>query len=192
MQRRNSGLVPLLKIDEASAPIHLDPLEAYVANWMVEKMRRVRENPDFERALEEIMDCRRDVLREIEGFANVLGDLLAMFACLTVCRGRSGHRKAWEKVWSRETGKTWKAFKGFPARLRRMAKEAEQVIANPFFAVATFTTKKTVKEELIGRHLRQLPGTMRLCAMALEAFIATRRLSERNLLNLVGWRDFLW
>jgi hypothetical protein len=185
MQRRDSELVPLPKaIDGAPAPIHPDPLEAYVAKWMVEKMRRVQKNEDFQQALEEIIDCRRDVTREIEGFADVLTDLLAMFACLTVCRSRSGHRTAWVKVWSRETGKTWKALKGFPARLRSMAKETEQVIANPIFAIATFTKEKTVKEELIGRRLRQLPGTMGLFAMAVEAFIATTREGNEPLLSL--------
>lgn len=163
----DSGLVPLPQRTDDP-----DPLDMHRARWLVERMICLQKDPDFKGAVRKITDCQRAVTREIKGSTEVLADLLAMFACLEVCRSRGGCRKWLLKVWSADTGKAWKALREFPGRLQRMAKETEQVIASPLFVAATFTREKAVKGEMIRRHLHQLPGTMRLCAMALEAFIA--------------------
>ena len=166
-----SGLVPLLQTDDPN-PLKLkNPIEMESASWLVEKMICLQKNADFERAVRTITDCQREVTREVKGFTEVIANLLATFACLAVCCNRGAQRKAWEKVWPMDTGKTWKALREFPGRLQGMAKEVEQVIASPIFAAATFTKEKTVMGEMVRKHLHLLPGTMRLCAMALEAYI---------------------
>ena len=52
-----------------------------------------------------------------------------------------------------------------------MAKEVERIGASPIFAAATFTKEQTVERETARKRFHQLPGTMKLCAMVLDAFI---------------------
>jgi hypothetical protein len=140
--------------------------EAHAARWLIEREGRVRQSPRFERALKAITDCQKEWPRG--------GDLagpLAKFACLAVSPNRL-RRSSREKLWSLETGKTWKALKDFPKRLRYMADEVKRVNASLFFSPAQIANAKTLKAEIVRRRFNQLPGIMHVFAAALEAHIA--------------------
>jgi len=140
-------------------------VEERAAKWLVDRVNRARQSARFERALKAITDCQGDWAGERN-----LTDSLAAFACLAVSRNR-GNRRSWEKVWAVQSGKTWKALKEFPDRISRMAKEIESVNASPFFSSVQIANAKTVKAEFARTRFNQLPGTMRVYAMALEAHI---------------------
>jgi hypothetical protein len=141
-------------------------LEAHAARWLIERESRVRQSPQFERALKAITDCEKEWPRGRD-----LAGPLAAFACLAVSPNRP-HRKSWQKLWALETGKTWKALKDFPKRLRSMADEVKRVNASVFFSPAQIANAKTLKAEIVRKRFNQLPGIMHVYAAALEAHIA--------------------
>jgi hypothetical protein len=101
------------------------------------------------------------------------GDLagpLTAFVCLAVSP-RGQYRRSWEKLWTLETGKTWKALKDFPRRLENMADEVERVNSSFFFSPAQIANAKTLKAEFARKHFNQLPGILHVYAAALEAHI---------------------
>jgi hypothetical protein len=80
-------------------------------------------------------------------------------------------RKEWEKLWLLGTGKTWKALKEFPGRLRSMAKEVEQINASLIFSPANFANVDTRVAAIIRKRLNLLPSIMRFYAAGLESHI---------------------
>jgi hypothetical protein len=130
------------------------PKEADSLPW-----NRIRTNARFARALKAITDCQKQWMVESD-----LAGLLAIFAFLAVSPNRRGYRKLREKVWPPETGKTWKVLKGFPDRLRKMAKEVERLNVSVFFAPATHLTAKTPQAEVVRRRFEGLPGCLRVYA----------------------------
>jgi hypothetical protein len=114
------------------------------------------------------MECLKGPLQD-HGITPV--ESLTSCACLAVaCHAPT--RKTWEELWASGTGRTWKALKDFPDRLRPMAKEVEQVNESPFFAPFMFVNAKARHAELVRKRLSVLPGIMRVYAAGLEAHIA--------------------
>jgi len=110
---------------------------------------------------------------QTEAWARVdLSHELTGLACLAVFTGLED-RKSWEGMWLQGTGKTWKALKEFPGRLRRMADEVERLNANQFFRPKVFINPTLVSSD---RHqavtkmksFYQLPTVLRSYAEALS------------------------
>jgi len=146
-----------------------DYLRSQAAKWLVESVRRARKCQRFEDALTAINECLTPHVRESE---MDLASLLASFACMEVYQKRGKGKKSLEKFWPVGTGKTWKALREFPERLRRMAKEIEQVNRSSFFAPPFFVNAKTTQAGLVRKRFEQLPGIITLYATGLEMHIA--------------------
>jgi hypothetical protein len=86
--------------------------------------------------------------------------------------GRKKRKKSLKNLWALGTGKTWKALREFPDRLRRMAKEVEQINASPLFAPARYINVKTTRAGFVRTGLEQLPAIMSFYANGLEMHIA--------------------
>src|SRR5262249_14942373 len=131
--------------------------------WLVERVNCARKSQRFENALAAIAGNQSKQVRE-RGMD--LAGPLAALACLAVSAKRSGRRESFEKLAAVETGKTWKALSEFPERLRRIAKEVEQVNASPFFAPATYIT--TAKGKIYKERFEQLPGILSYYATGID------------------------
>lgn len=142
-----------------------ETLEEQARKWLHGRMNRVLADRDFARAVREIAKSLKLPFPE-----RALSLFLA-FLAVHVMAGRGAHRKGWEVLWAAGAGKTWKALKEFPGRLRGMADEVERLNASPFFAPAQYVNAKTLKAEIVKKRFYQLPGIMRVYAAALEAHI---------------------
>jgi hypothetical protein len=149
-----------------SAKREAQSLEVHAARCLVERVDRVRQFPRFERALQTIIDRQEEWAHGMD-----LAGALAAIACLAVSTTR-GRRESWQKLWTLETGKMWKALKEFPKRLQKMAEEVERVNASFFFSPAQFANAKTLEAEIARKRFNQLPGIMRVYAAALGAHVA--------------------
>jgi hypothetical protein len=142
-----------------------DYLGGHAAKWLIEKVNRVRRSPRFENALGAITACATPQVRE---HGMDLAGTLAALACIEVYKKRGRGTKSLEKLWAIGTGKTWKALGEFPDRLRRVAKEVEQINMSPLFAPAAYVNVKTIQADIFRKRLEQLPGIMNFYATGLE------------------------
>lgn len=138
------------------------------AKWLKERVDHAKKNERFERALAAITIS---LTSQVQEHVMALDDTLAAFACLGVSRKRGGGRKSFEKLAALGTGKTWKALAEFPERLRRIAKEVEQINKSPFFAPALYVNAKTTQAEIVRKRFEQLPGIISFYATGLEVHI---------------------
>jgi len=158
---------------------------------LTEKVDRARQIKEFETALQAIMAP----MTEPVGTPKIDDSWpLAALACLAVSGKRTGGRKAFEMAWSHGTGKTWKALREFPERLRRVATEVEQVNSSRFFTPSMLANVKTRQVDIARKFLYTLPGLMRLYAGGLEAHIKrVPDLTEQILpLSPVAPSQWLW
>jgi hypothetical protein len=139
------------------------------AKWILEDVNRLRKCRQFEEALTAITNR---LSPHAVKFGMDTGNILATFACMAVYRKRGGRKELLEKVWAMGSRKTWKALREFPARLRRIAEEIEQVNRSLFFAPAVFVNAKTLQASLIKKRFEVLPGIIRFYATGLEMHIA--------------------
>ena len=146
-----------------------DYLRDHAAKWLIRIISRARQSPRFEHALAAITRC---VTPEVRERGMDLAGILAAFACIEVSKRHGGGKKSLEKLWAFETGKTWKTLGEFPDRLRRMAKEIEQINVSPFFAPALYVNVKTIQAQLVRKRFEQLPGIINLYATGLEIHTA--------------------
>lgn len=146
-----------------------DYLGGRAAKWLIERVDRAKREQRFENALSAITQHLSKQMRE--SGMDLTGPI-AGFACLATSTGRSGGRKSFEKLAALGTGKTWKALAEFPERLRRIAKEVEQVNKSLFFAPALYVNAKTTQAEIVRKRFEQLPGIMSFYATGMEVHIA--------------------
>jgi len=76
--------------------------------------------------------------------------------------GTGASRDEWEKFWTCDTGKTWKALREFPDRLRRMAEEVEHVNRDRYFNLLAQKSDSMIAA---------LPATLRACADCYDRLI---------------------
>lgn len=146
-----------------------DYLRGRAAKWLVENVNRARRSPQFENALGAITRCITPEFRE---HGMDLAGTLASFACIEFSKKHGGGKRSLEEMWALGTGKTWKALCEFPERLRRIAKEMNQINETAFFAPAVYVNAKTIQAEIARKRFEQLPVTVNLYATALEMHTA--------------------
>jgi hypothetical protein len=145
-----------------------DYLSGHAAKWLIEKVNRARQCQRVKNALAAITQNQSEQARK-RGMD--LAGSLAAFACLEVSNKRGGGKKSFEKLAALGTGKTWKALAEFPERVRRMAREVEQVNASPRFAPPIFANADNLKAQRARKYFNMLPGIMLVYAGGLEAHI---------------------
>jgi hypothetical protein len=156
------GLVPE-NLD--GAPVEATSIEHRAMMYLGNRLNLVESNLRFKEACKAIARLQRDPFQCLD-----LSSLLAFLACTGVSR-QGGARKTWEKLWSVGTGKTWKALKDFPCRLRGLADEVERINSSIFFAPQQYVTAETVKATIVRRRFSELPVVLRLYGSALEQHV---------------------
>lgn len=132
-----------------------------------DNVARLTSDSRFCSAAEVLGRVRRDTFKDLP-----LVELLPLLACLAiVTKRKSSRRETWEKFWPVGTGKTWKALKDFPRRIRGIADEVERVNSNPFFNPSFWITKETTDATIVRRRFTELPGLLCLYAASLELLI---------------------
>jgi hypothetical protein len=133
-------------------------------------------DPEFRKAMTGLKACREKAIKlasgsKTDGFKTCaeLLDLVPIFAALAVVSGGS-RKETWGKFWSAGTGKTWKALREYPRRLREMAKEVESINDSPFFSPERSITSKTPLAVHWKRQLLRLPAALRRYAEWLESW----------------------
>jgi hypothetical protein len=98
-------------------------------------------------------------------FLAFASDFLTYLAWVTVVSSKASNndqrhikRTALEKSWAAKTGKSWKALREFPKRIKGMASEIELMNANPFFRLERLPTIMRREVEYLEERLRMLPG----------------------------------
>jgi hypothetical protein len=143
----------------------LSPEEVTAAKNLMRRVDQLRADPGFRRARNVVMDCRARDFRDFN-----LDDVLTMFVCFAlVPQGVSAETV--QRLFTFSTGKSWKALKGFPARLKKMAGQIETVNAGPFFDPLNLTAR-TVTGRALRAQLPLLPVTLRAYAAFLELLIS--------------------
>src|SRR6266705_2096581 len=105
----------------AKPPLKLPDLDPSQIEWLHSQITLLEGNDRFFRALRAILKNRQPWCTDTD-----LSGLLCFFVVNAV-RDQGLRRQTRESFWSLQTGKTWKALKDFPGRLRNMAAEVEQV-----------------------------------------------------------------
>ncbi len=156
------GISPALEA-AAEAP----SIEEQAKRLLRENVSRLASNPRVTSAVEVLGRFRRDTFKDLP-----LVEVLPLLACLAIMTKRkSSRRETWERFWPTGTGKTWKAIKDFPRRIRRIADEVERVNSNPFFNPSFWIAKETIDAKIVRRRFTQLPGLLSLYAASLELLI---------------------
>jgi hypothetical protein len=104
-----------------------------------------------EEAVSRASGRRKEVLEIAAG----LVEMLPFFATLAV-KGKSTSG-AEKKLWSIGTGKTWKALRALPDRLRGIAKEIQMINESPFFSPERVITSKEPIAVYSKGHFLRLP-----------------------------------
>jgi hypothetical protein len=142
------------------------PLVGMAAKSVEDNVTLLRHNDGFCRAMEILEGYQTDpALREVFGL------LLPLLACLAVPRRGGGTKKAFEGIWSSKTGKTWKALKEFPSRLRNVAVEVERINNSEFLSPALWIRGDETGARLLKGHCGRLPGVLRFYAGAMDKIL---------------------
>jgi hypothetical protein len=142
-------------------------IEDHAKQLLRDNVARLMADSSFTSAAEVLGRVRRDTFKDLP-----LVELLPLLACLAIMTKRkSSRRETWEKFWPVGTGKTLKALKDFPRRIRGIADEVERVNSNPFFNPSSWITKETTDARIVRRRFTQLPGLLCLYATSLELLI---------------------
>lgn len=174
---------PLLRKFSASAGGFLRPA---TSKSFDAKMLRVEKDIRYEKALDAIM-VRVNIRSLLGGstvsvaaYTDVLAsaaDLLTTLACASVIPNRSMSKK-FKEARAEGTGKTWKAVKEFPKRIKSMADEMERVNTSTFLAPEKAIKRKARGAKMARQKFRDLPSLMRVFGTALE-----RQIEVISLLN---------
>jgi hypothetical protein len=155
--------VPGLNVPETS-PIFKDAMRT-VRGWT----DTLRSDREFCAAMDVLKACQADPT-----LGELLSELLPFFACLAVPRRGGKLRKALEKIWASDTGKTWRALKDFPVRLRGIADEVERINRSGFVSPSIWIAEDQIKARVVKAHFLRLPGVLRFYAVWLEMLIAKK------------------
>lgn len=104
----------------------------------------------------------------------LLGSWLPVLACLAVPRKGGGGKKTLQKIWASESGKTWKALREFPARLRGVADEVERINESDFLSPSTWIRDDETKARIVKSHFLRLPGILRVYAAYLHKLLVEK------------------
>lgn len=132
-----------------------------------DNVARLKSDSRFSSAAETLGRFRRDTFKDLP-----VVELLPVLACLAIMtKSKSCRRETWEPLWAAGTGKTWKALKDFPRRIRGIADEVERVNSPPFFNPSFWITKETTQAKIVRGRFTQLPGLLRLYATSVEFLV---------------------
>jgi hypothetical protein len=120
-----------------------------------QRIHRLKADKRFQQALKVVLNRRLDPWRNLP-----VEDLLVLLACLSV-EPRGGWAKTWQKHWTRGTSKSWKALKGFPDRLQRLADEIAEMNESLCFRPSIWITSSTVWSKVARNQISLLPGTLK-------------------------------
>jgi len=137
---------------------------------------RLRDNAGFCAAMTALEQCHQKVLlraSDRETFIFELGavvlEMVPLCAARAVMNGRA-RKGSRERLWSVGTGKTWKALREYPRRLRKMAKEVKSINESPFFGPGGVITSQKPIAIFSKRQFLLLPTTLQRYADWLEAW----------------------
>jgi len=135
-----------------------------VREWLRERMGRVLKEENYCDALDALAISIRPEFLPLD-FPQTLTGL----ACLAVSPSRwRWSRKAWETVWTRNTGKTWKALREFPDRVCGMADEIKRLNESFAFSAVQYASAQTVEAVTVRKVFNQLPAMLGAYAEALR------------------------
>ena len=129
-----------------------------VGEWLRPRMDRALADKNYRKALDALSGYLQPEFSKSDFSRNLTG-----FACIGLHPSRWG-RKAWESVWTRNTGKTWKSLRDFPDRICGMAEEMKRVNESFAFSPAQCADAQTREAAVVRKLLNQLPAI--LCAYA--------------------------
>jgi hypothetical protein len=141
-------------------------IEDLAKRIMRDNVARLMADSHFLRAAEALVKFRSGAFKDLP-----FVELQALLASLSVRRKRRPRRETFALLWAAGTGKTWKALKDFPGRLRGIADEVERVNAGPCFDLASWINKETIGAQMFRHRLLQLPGLLRVYAASLEFIV---------------------
>lgn len=127
-------------------------------------LNKISADYGFKQSLKAITDQQCGVWKDVDST-----DDLMKLAYLAVGQ----HASVLESFWGRKSRKTFKALKGFPGRLERMADEVERVTAGDPYFFARRQRDRGEPEILDGQKFKQLPEIMRAYAKSLRDRNAT-------------------
>jgi len=107
-------------------------------------------------------------------FSETFSELLPFFACLAVPRKGGNVRKIAEEFWASKTGKTWKALREFPARLRVVADDIERINKSDYLTPTIWLKKDQTLARLVKDHFLRLPGVLRQYAIWLDILVGEK------------------
>jgi hypothetical protein len=154
----------------------VSPEEMAAAKRLMRQVDQLSSDPSFRRARNAVLDCAAGALRELN-----LDDVLTMFVCFAlVPQGVSA--ETLQRLLTIDTGKSWKALKGFPKRLKKMAGEIEAVNTGVFFCPLNLITSRTPTGRALRDRLPLLPVTLRAYVVFLQSVISKLPLLISNYL----------
>jgi hypothetical protein len=128
---------------------------------------RLNADREFRDAHTRVLKCRTNGWQDVP-----LEDFLTMLALLSVMPQGGIPAKTLQKVFAHGTGKTWKALKEFPERVRNTAREIEAINDSPFFSFRNWIIPSTVRGRVVGTQFSLLPGALRVYAAFVESLTA--------------------
>jgi hypothetical protein len=157
-----------------------DPVDGALSSvWDDARVVRLMADDGFRQALGRIYRLARDDQKAAGGSEE---EALLLYASVAVTYTRPTAKRGkqtdctpkenWERCWTQDTGKTWKALTEFPDRIRRMAEEVEHVGRS-----YVFDPKRITSEIPLAMYAKRefpiLPTTLRNYAGWLEAQVAS-------------------
>ena len=138
-------------------------------------MRRLLGDEGFRRALRALENSCRPVAQPSPELENpneiLLREMIPFFAALSVVSKKAVSKQTLKTIWTTGTGKTWKALREFPDRLRHMAKEVEQLNTSLFLCPSRAIYATTPIANAAKIHFDRLPGILKTYANWLDVWI---------------------
>jgi hypothetical protein len=158
----STGGEPATENPSEKQPPKLPDLDPAQVEWANSRIDLLNQDRRFCLALRAIMEKRANWCKDID-----LSGVLCFFVVGAVGE-RGVSRQTREDFWSLQTGKTWKALKDFPARLRNMADEVKQVSRGIAFDPQKWIPDDTATRRFAKRQFVLLPGGLRVFASYIE------------------------
>jgi hypothetical protein len=151
----------------------LSPKERRAAEVFLGRVDRLHAHPEFDDA-RRIASSLTNIFRDLG-----LDQVLTMLVYLAVLpQGISAQDRL--RLWTLGTGKSWKALKEFPERLRNMAKEIENTNNSYFFGPRNWLNPTTVRGRVALDQFSLLPGGLRVYAAFIESVTSRLPIAASN------------
>jgi hypothetical protein len=146
---------------------HIASLPGTAFEWRDEQTRLMQDKT-YPKALWAVLDAIKPPLPKPYD-SDFAPDFLTYLVCLVVVPPRANRaaRATLAKSWVTETGKTWKALREFPTRIKGMAGQIDRMNAHPFLRLKELPT-------IMRRDAEQLAERLKIFSQVLaEAFPQT-------------------